>query len=223
MNGRFEYGEDNTSLPHLLDKALRNTQRELTKAKQEAVTDPLTGLFNRRTWNSKMAELTAELNRTITIEKTQNQSSRPLLRKVLIFALDLNRFKFLNDKYGHPAGDQALGTFANFLKKTATRKSDMLFRTGGDEFMIVCPMESVEDVSDKSVQELLERIQNALSQKLFIPVEDKGDGVMQFPITASAGHLVLEKGKSWDFEAVYKKVDDELSRNKQANGAERGK
>ena len=55
-----------------------------------------------------------------------------------IMALDLDRFKRINDQFGHDMGDQALIAFAQLLKSLC-RKSDLIFRTGGEEFLIVLP------------------------------------------------------------------------------------
>ena len=97
---------------------------ELKKLELNAVTDPLTGLYNRR--------LFAE-----TFEKELNRSRR-YGQPLGLVTLDLHRFKEVNDKHGHPRGDDVLRAAAATLKK-ALRTSDSAFRIGGDEFALLLP------------------------------------------------------------------------------------
>jgi diguanylate cyclase (GGDEF)-like protein len=97
---------------------------ELKTLQLNAVTDPLTGLYNRR--------LFAE-----TFDKELNRARRYGL-PLAIAILDLHRFKEVNDKHGHPRGDDVLRAAATTLKK-ALRTSDSAFRIGGDEFALLLP------------------------------------------------------------------------------------
>ena len=97
---------------------------ELKKIQLNAVTDPLTGLYNRR--------LFAE-----SFEKELNRARRYGLPLGIVI-LDLHRFKEVNDKYGHPRGDEVLRAAASTLQK-ALRTSDSAFRIGGDEFALLLP------------------------------------------------------------------------------------
>jgi diguanylate cyclase (GGDEF)-like protein len=97
---------------------------ELKMLELDAVTDPLTGLHNRR--------LFAE-----TFEKELNRSRR-YGQPLGLVTVDLHRFKEVNDKHGHPRGDDVLRAAAATLKK-ALRTSDSAFRIGGDEFALLLP------------------------------------------------------------------------------------
>ncbi len=97
---------------------------ELKKLRLNAVTDPLTGLYNRRLFDESLEK---ELNRA-------RRYGQPLG----LVILDLHRFKEVNDKYGHPRGDDVLRAAAATLKK-ALRTSDSAFRIGGDEFALLLP------------------------------------------------------------------------------------
>ena len=89
-------------------------------AESEAMTDVLTGLYNRRAFDSAMARL------------GQSQTGYAILH------MDLDFFKQVNDTLGHAVGDAVLKRVAGIMRRN-TRKDDLLIRAGGDEFIIVCP------------------------------------------------------------------------------------
>jgi diguanylate cyclase (GGDEF)-like protein len=89
-----------------------------------SILDPLTGLYNRRFGETRLKE-----------EMTRAQESEDPL---LILALDFDRFKEINDKYGHAAGDLALKEFSRRLQR-AIRACDVPIRVGGDEFLVIFP------------------------------------------------------------------------------------
>ena len=97
---------------------------ELKKLQLNAVTDPLTGLYNRRLFSE-------------TIEKELNRARR-YGQPLGLVILDLHRFKEVNDRHGHPRGDEVLRAAAKTLTK-ALRTSDSAFRIGGDEFALLLP------------------------------------------------------------------------------------
>lgn len=96
-----------------------------------AVLDSLTGLYNRRSGERRLAE---EISRSF-------RNLRPLT----ILMLDLDDLKAINDTFGHPVGDQVIQQFAEHLQK-ASRGSDVAIRLGGDEFMVVLPECKADDV-----------------------------------------------------------------------------
>jgi diguanylate cyclase (GGDEF)-like protein len=96
-----------------------------------AMIDPLTGLYNRRFAEQRLA---AEVARS-------ERRGHPLT----VLTLDLNNFKEINDTYGHPAGDQVLQEFASRLNKVI-RGSDLAVRLGGDEFLVVLPECTLEQL-----------------------------------------------------------------------------
>ena len=96
-----------------------------------AMIDPLTGLYNRRFAEQRLA---AEVSRAA-------RRGDPLT----VLTLDLNDFKGINDTYGHPAGDQVLQEFASHLNKVI-RGSDLAVRLGGDEFLVILPECSLDQL-----------------------------------------------------------------------------
>jgi diguanylate cyclase (GGDEF)-like protein len=112
--------------------------RELKRLRQDAATDALTGLYNRRMFDQ---HVTRELNRS-------RRYSYPLA--LLLF--DLRNFKLANDTYGHPVGDEALRSMARACTEII-RSSDYACRIGGDEFGLVLPQSET-----KSAHALAQRI-----------------------------------------------------------------
>jgi diguanylate cyclase (GGDEF)-like protein len=129
-------------------------------AHEQAVTDALTGLLNRY-----------GLQRTLQHEQAEARRYQRPLSCVLI---DLDHFKTVNDTYGHAAGDIALQQIAGILTK-AVRGSDMVFRYGGEEFLVLLPETNLE-----GAMALAEKIRLAADAQLF------GGGHI-FPLTLSAG------------------------------------
>ena len=104
--------------------------RKLRRAKDQATTDPLTGLRNRRFLQEEFGPLFDQQRR-----RGQDLS---------IVMLDLDNFKHLNDTRGHKAGDELL-RFAGALVRGAIRPQDFAVRYGGDEFVLFLPDASVEE------------------------------------------------------------------------------
>jgi len=103
---------------------LDQAHRELEEAQSEAVSDPLTGLPNRRA-------LDAALSREIARAR-RNQAA------LCLALIDVDQFKRVNDKFGHAIGDAALVHLARVLKPVA-RETDLLARFGGEQFVLVLP------------------------------------------------------------------------------------
>jgi len=122
-----------------------------------AMVDPLTGLYNRR---FAMQRLAAEVARS-------ERRGHPLT----VLTLDLNDFKLINDMHGHPAGDQVLHEFASHLNRVI-RGSDLAVRLGGDEFLVLLP------------ECTLEQLQLVLGRLGSLEVDWQGQ---KLPITFSAG------------------------------------
>ncbi len=97
---------------------------ELKRLQINAITDPLSGLYNRRLFSE-------------TLEKELNRARR-YGQPLGLVILDLHRFKEVNDKHGHPTGDEVLRIASATLRKSL-RTSDYAFRIGGDEFAILLP------------------------------------------------------------------------------------
>lgn len=104
--------------------------------KENAITDPLTKLYNRKHLEDQIPKITAQANRA------------ELSFGVLM--LDIDHFKMVNDTYGHDVGDKAIKIVANTLKEN-TRNSDIVVRFGGEEFVLLlynCNQNSLFTISE---------------------------------------------------------------------------
>ncbi|MGS0765067.1 diguanylate cyclase [Syntrophomonas curvata] len=117
-----------------MQKAMEEKNRQLEKLNRmlvtQAVTDDLTGLYNHR---YIFASLEKEMGRA-------ERYRQPLT----IIMLDLDHFKEVNDRFGHPAGDKVLATVAAIIR-SSLRETDIAGRFGGDEFMIILPHTGVAE------------------------------------------------------------------------------
>ena len=115
----------------LIDYAIKSIvikieKDELTQElKQLSTTDPLTGIFNRRQLIKVLA------NEEKVIERYGGYFS--------LIMFDIDHFKMINDTYGHPYGDYVLREISQVILKHELRASDLLFRYGGEEFMVMLP------------------------------------------------------------------------------------
>jgi diguanylate cyclase (GGDEF)-like protein len=139
---------------------------ELKVLQVNAVTDPLTGLYNRRLFSEGF-------------EKELNRARRYGLPLGLVM-LDLHRFKEVNDKHGHPGGDEVLRAAATTLKK-ALRTSDSAFRIGGDEFAVLLPQTDADQAL--ALSRRIEAVFTETLQELPLSVTVSMDhGVATFPL-----------------------------------------
>ena len=127
--------------------------RAFARSEGLARTDPLTGLFNRRTVEERAAQLEGEQ------------------RPYIVAYADLDHFKLVNDVYGHDAGDHALRLFARVLRDSI-RPTDIPCRYGGEEFVVVLP-----DCPVTEGVAVLERIRSKLGQSF------DGDGAPKFTVS----------------------------------------
>ena len=176
---------------HLLEERARDREEvrrvaaELSisnrRLEEMALTDVLTSLPNRR---HAMERFEQEWS-------ASTRSKRPLACVVI----DLDLFKEVNDRYGHDAGDAYLQQVASAIRG-AVRAQDMVCRTGGDEFQVICP--------DSSLQAALacaERIRSAVDKTL---VEI---GALQLQASMSAGVAVRDESMA-NVDALIKRADE---------------
>ena len=163
-----------------ISMALRNAELQ---HRSEAVIDQLTGMLNRKALEQRTVEL--ELQSRIT--------GQP----VGLIVCDIDRFKSVNDEYGHAIGDAVLKDVAYRIRKEL-RAYDLAYRLGGEEFVILVPGGSLA-----TVHELAERLRVVVEAE---PIE----GVA---ITASFG-VAASGGGGLNFEGLFEEADQALYRAK---------
>jgi diguanylate cyclase (GGDEF)-like protein len=161
--------------------------------REQSIRDPLTGLFNRRYLEE-------------TLEREFHRAMR-LQRPVGVIMLDLDHFKRFNDTYGHEAGDILLRKLGSFLKQHL-RGGDIACRYGGEEFALILPEVSLENVRLRA-EELREGIKHlnveyngkvlaALSMSLGIAMFPEHGATSQRVLNAADGALYEAKRKGRD-------------------------
>lgn len=118
----------------------------------QACHDPLTGVTNRAVMDDRLHH---------AIDRAQRAGS-----KIVLYFIDLNDFKIINDRYGHETGDKVLIGIASALR-ACLRNSDTISRFGGDEFIII-----VEDIEgEEHIQSVLTAIEFAISEPIVLDNE----------------------------------------------------
>jgi len=164
---------------------LKQLQQDLEKSQQEAQTDVLTSLLNKRGFEKRF-----ELER---IRAKQNEISFSLIM------VDIDHFKKVNDSFGHLVGDSLLKSIANLLK-SHLRKNDIASRYGGEEFLILLPETGIQGAKAAA-----QKIRDTLATKEW---KLKETGKPMGKITVSMG-IALYKLNEPE-EALIKRVDDAL-------------
>ena len=167
---------------------LRSANRKL---EQLSITDELSGLFNRRYFNKIIP----------------NEIQRAIREKSLIsfISIDLDHFKSLNDRLGHPKGDEAIVEASMRISKLCRRAGDFSFRMGGEEFLVV-----VSGSSSPEILELAERVRGNI-ETITISSEDIG---ISHQITTSIGVFSYVPQRGDTVELYLEQVDAALYKAK---------
>jgi len=178
---------------HQIEELIKQLEVERNIAQQNAITDSLTGLANRRfldqTLHSEIIRLT--------------RSKLP----ISLIMLDVDHFKNYNDLYGHIRGDQCLQAIASTLQKAIGRAPDLVARYGGEEFVIVLP-----ETEKEGAQVLAEHIRKEVE---LLGIVHEGSDIAKV-ITISLGVVTLQKDNLVSPEKSLEMVDKALYEAKQS-------
>jgi diguanylate cyclase (GGDEF)-like protein len=194
------YNELQTLNRHM-DELIQEKTRELEIANEKlaalSLTDPLTGIANRRCLDNYLTDEVSKLARHH--------------RYIALILLDIDHFKRYNDSMGHLAGDEALRRVAVVLQKCANRKSDLVARYGGEEFAIVLPECTLEEAKIMANRVVARIVQASIPHP---------DSPTAMHMTVSAG-VVLAPAASIDSpDELIKEADQALYKSK-ADGRNR--
>ena len=177
--------------------------------RNQSLTDPLTGLRNRRFLGECMPEDVAVVNRIFSDLKGPRQDRTALNIDLLFIMVDLDHFKIVNDEHGHTAGDKVLQQMGEIMKE-ATRDTDTVVRWGGEEFLVVA-----RNVCRRDSTILVERIRSQVALHEF----GIGDG-KSLHLTCSSGFalypLILDLPQAIAWEKVVDVADHCLYAAKRA-------
>ena len=165
---------------------LKNRELELAnrRLKQLSITDGLTELFNHRHIHELLQD--------------EFERSRRTGDPIAVAMMDLDRFKNINDTYGHPTGDVILYETALIIKETA-REIDMPGRYGGEEFIAILP-----GTDEDAAAHFAERVRQAVEKYLF------RDGAVEVRMTVSCGVASFPSEGVDSPEALLKAADEAL-------------
>jgi diguanylate cyclase (GGDEF)-like protein len=157
------------------------------EAERQAITDPLTGIYNRRGF---LAAAEREV-------KLALRNGRPL--SAVMF--DLDHFKRINDKYGHAEGDRVLCDVTSVVRN-GIRSMDLFGRMGGEEFLLLLP-----ETQSSCAMQMAERLRQRIA-------EDIGVGTPPEPVTVSLGVAFLEQTWVTSLDSLQSLADKALYRAK---------
>ncbi|MBI4923404.1 MAG: PleD family two-component system response regulator [Devosia nanyangense] len=163
-------------------------RRSVTNTMALAVTDELTGLYNRRYFDRHLS---------LMLDKAREQD-----RDMAVMLIDMDFFKSVNDNHGHDIGDAVLKEFALRLKRNI-RGVDLACRFGGEEFVVLMP-----DTDYRQAQSVAERVRMAVAERAFETAE-----LQPLTVTVSVG-VALNEHETDTPELILKRADVALYRAK---------
>lgn len=167
-----------------LHEKLRTANKDVIRLRK----DGLTAVYNRETGQTNMEML---------IDRQQEG---------LFCLIDCDKFKRVNDTYGHQAGDAVLIQLASVMRKTL-RGNDIVFRLGGDEFAFFARNAQDKETAEKIFDRLFTRVKN-----IDVP------GMPPHSVSISAGAVLYGGGVRISFDRLYKMADEQLYLSKQVQG-----
>jgi diguanylate cyclase (GGDEF)-like protein len=154
-------------------------QRTEMRQRSAAVLDPLTGLLNRAALSSRFAEV--------------REQARLGNAPVSLMVCDVDRFKSVNDEHGHARGDAVLKDIA-YVMRTRTRMFELIYRTGGDELLVLLPGCTGEAAT-------------ALAERLRADITDARPGGLDVTVSVGVG---TASGAAIDFQTLFDEADRAL-------------
>lgn len=163
-------------------------RQSMTNTLALAVTDELTGLYNRRYFDRHLS---------LMLDKAREQD-----RDMALMLIDMDYFKEINDTHGHDAGDAVLKEFALRLRRNI-RGVDLACRFGGEEFVVLMP-----DTDYRQAEGVAERVRMSVAERVF-----EGSDGTEMKITVSVG-VTLNEGEHDTPDTILKRADIALYRAK---------
>lgn len=183
---------DSLSILQELHEKLKGLTMSLSKAKQEvedlSLHDPLTGLYNRRYFDT----ILHDISRISTRE----------LSGLGVMMIDIDHFKRVNDTFGHAVGDKALVGVSSAISRVVRRKADMVFRYGGEEFILL-----LYGPSKEQMHILANDIRYEVTKPFLIPEQKR--------LTVSVGGVLWRPNDTQPIEEYVDLADKAMYRSKE--------
>jgi len=176
----------------LLRQQLEENRRLQDELRALTITDPLTGLHNRRHFDN--------------VSATEWERARRDQRPLTVLFIDVDHFKSYNDRHGHRAGDDCLGAVGKAIGQSLQRPADLAARYGGDEFVILLP-----DTETAGALDVARRVLESI-RALGTP----HGGTPFGKVTSSIGVAELIPGRRQTFQELVERADRALYAAKQA-------
>lgn len=194
-----------TDLHLYLDQLVRQRiEEQVEELKRRAECDPLTGLRHRAAFETRV--------------RHEISSTRQTTRPFLLVLFDLDRFKSVNDRFGHPAGDQLLIETGEMLRSSLA-ESDEAFRIGGDEFAALC-RDLAPSNGERMAREMDGRLQDRAERRGWVEAGRLSWGIAVYPDDllqlGRTGSPPPEERRSWqsgadsEVEALIRLADQHL-------------
>ncbi|MPY23860.1 sensor domain-containing diguanylate cyclase [Shewanella sp. YLB-07] len=181
INGKIEFTA--------IIRDISNRIAFIEKLQHQVNTDNLTGLYNRNYFDTQIKDIYHQYKR--------------FGHSFCVLMLDLDKFKVVNDTYGHLIGDKVLQEFAKKAQEVL-REVDLLVRFGGEEFIALLPNTQLEAAKD-----VANRIRNCISQQMVLSQNHE-------PVTFTVSIGVAEIATDDDTESIVKRADEGLYRAKKS-------
>ncbi|MBP1762502.1 MAG: dosC 2, partial [Firmicutes bacterium] len=180
----------NLKQKYFIARQQKELEEKNKQLEQLAFFDPLSGVFNRRYFEKQLRQEIARMNR--------------YGNKSCVAILDVDDFKIINDRFGHPAGDYLLQKTAEIISNQI-RESDILARWGGDEFILLLPNTSLD-----AGKRVAEKIRNNIEANLFVIDGHEIHTTVSFGVTSIPAYI------DDSFELSYINADKALYYAKQS-------
>lgn len=182
-----------------LAETYSNRVLENIEIERKSLTDPLTGMENRRALNTNIPQI-------IEVEERAGQ-------KCSLLMIDIDNFKNINDEYGHDTGDDVLKQAAEIIKNNIRRQSDFSYRYGGEEFVVF-----LTNTTSEKTAEIAEKIRKNIEKNIFKTSSNDGKK-LEIKLSVSIGvagtdQKIYNKKEPEKLEKILKAADTAMYQSK---------